>query len=84
MGLKEWLTKKAISHQAKQITSMTDAIDQVLTEKAKRLRKKNRPVSRKNLLAGSKALAILGISEETIAARIDELGLVDNHDKEQQ
>jgi len=77
MGIKDWLTQKAIDHQIKQATSLTDAIDQVLVKKVERLRKEGKEVNKENLLAGYRALAILGANKELVENRIEELKLVE-------
>ena len=76
MGIKDWLTKKAIGYEIKQATSLSDAIDKVLIMKAEKLRKEGKEVSKESLLAGYKALRILGGSKELVEDRIEELELV--------
>ena len=72
MRLKDWLTKKAIEYQAREVTSLTDAIDQVLEKKAEKLKKEGKEVNKENLMAGWKALKILGMSKEDVEARVEE------------
>ena len=71
MGLKYWLTKKLVERQAKQMTSVNDAIDQVLALKVKELGKAGKPVNKENLMAGWGALKILGITYEVVEDRVE-------------
>ena len=72
MRIKDWFTRKAIDYQAKQATSLTDAMDQILVKKAENLRKEGKEVNKENLLAGYKALTILGVTKELVEDRIAE------------
>ena len=70
--IKDWFTMKAIALQTKQANSLTDAIDQVLVQKAERLRKEGKKVNKENLIAGYKALIILGASKGLVEDRIQQ------------
>jgi len=71
MGLKYWLTKKLVERQAKQMTSVNDAIDQVLALKVKELEKAGKPVNKENLMAGWGALKVLGVTYEVVEERVE-------------
>ena len=73
MGPKNWLTKKLIERQIKQMTSVNDAIDDVLAMKAKKLKKAGKPVNKENLMAGWGALKILGVTYEVVEDRVEVL-----------
>jgi len=78
MGLKDWLTKKLVERQVKQMTSVNDAIDGVLAMKVKSLKKAGKPVNKENLMAGWGALKILGITYEVVEDRVEEVLTKDN------
>ena len=71
MGPKNWLTRKLIERQVKQMTSVNDAIDQVLALKVKELKKAGKPVNKENLMAGWGALKILGVTYEVVEDRVE-------------
>jgi len=71
MGPKNWLTRKLIERQVKQMTSVNDAIDQVLALKVKELKKAGKPVNKENLMAGWGALKILGVTYEVVEERVE-------------
>ena len=73
MGPKNWLTRKLIERQVKQMTSVNDAIDQVLVLKVKELKKAGKPVNKENLMAGWGALKILGVTYEVVEDRVEVL-----------
>jgi len=78
MGLKDWLTKKLVERQVKQMTSVNDAIDGVLAMKVKSLKKAGKPVNKDNLMAGWGALKILGVTYEVVEDRVEEVLTKDN------
>lgn len=71
MGPKNWLTRKLIERQVKQMTSVNDAIDDVLVMKVKKLKKAGKPVNKENLMAGWGALKILGVTYEVVEDRVE-------------
>ena len=71
MGPKNWLTRKLIERQVKQMTSVNDAIDQVLALKVKELKKAGKPIDKENLMAGWGALKILGVTYEVVEDRVE-------------
>ena len=73
MGPKNWLTRKLIERQVKQMTSVNDAIDDVLVMKVKELKKAGKPVNKENLMAGWGALKILGVTSEVVEDRVEVL-----------
>lgn len=73
MGLKYWLTKKLVERQAQQMTSLPNAIDDVLAMKVKKLRKAGKPINKENLMAGWKALKVLGVSQGMIEDKVEVL-----------
>ena len=73
MGPKNWLTRKLIERQVKQMTSVNDAIDDVLVMKVMKLKKAGKPINKENLMAGWGALKILGVTYEVVEDRVKEL-----------
>ena len=73
MGLKYWLTRKLVERQAKQMTSVNDAIDDVLAMKVKKLKNAGEPIDKENLMAGWGALKFLGVTYEVVEDRAKEL-----------
>lgn len=71
MGPKNWLTRKLVERQAKQMTSVNDAIDKVLVLKVKELKKAGKPVDKENLMAGWGALKFLGVTYEVVEERVE-------------
>jgi len=73
MGPKNWLTRKLIERQVKQMTSVNDAIDKVLVMKVEKLEKEGKPINKESLMAGWGALKFLGVTYEVVEERVAEV-----------
>ena len=73
MGLKYWLTKKLVEQQVQQMTLLPNAIDEVLAMKVKKLEKAGKPINKENLMAGWKALKLLGVSQGMLEDKVEAL-----------
>ena len=72
MGIRDWITIKAIEARQKQAATMDNSLIAILEAKARKLKKRNK-LTVDNMVAGWKALSILGYTEAQIREKSEKI-----------